>query len=163
MGKSINKKIKRIYVAYGSNLHTGQMSFRCPDAEVIGTGILKNYQLEFWGWPGHGVATVTPKKDSEVPVALWSISEDDEKNLDQYEGWPHLYRKEEIEVTLADGSKITGMVYLMNSRYHGRLVMPACPSVAYYTTIATGYKTFKFDSKILGEAYKPFMNNRGYK
>lgn len=158
MGKSINTKI---YVAYGSNLHTGQMAHRCPDAEVIGTGVLKNYQLEFWGWPGHGVATVTPKNGSEVPVALWSISESDERSLDIYEGWPNLYRKEEIEVTLEDGSKITGMVYLMNRRYRGELVLPACPSVTYFNTIATGYKTFKFDSRILGDAYKPFMNNRG--
>lgn len=158
MGKSINKTI---YVAYGSNLHTGQMAHRCPDAEVVGTGVLKNYQLEFWGWPGHGVATVTPKKDSEVPVALWAISENDESSLDIYEGWPHLYRKEEIEVTMADGSKIIGMVYLMNSKFRGQLVMPACPAPEYYNTIATGYKTFKFDQKILGEAYKPFMNFKG--
>lgn len=151
---SINKKI---YVAYGSNLHTCQMSYRCPDAEVAGVGVLKNYKLSFEGWSGHGVATVTPCEGSIVPVVLWAISEDDERNLDIYEGFPNLYRKEDIEVTLANGSTVTGMVYLMNKKFHGQLMLPAQPTVAYFNTIASGYKTFGFDSRILGEAYKPFM------
>lgn len=155
--KSINKKI---YVAYGSNLHTGQMAYRCPDAKVIGTGVLENYKLSFAGWPSHGVATVTPCKGSNVPVALWSISEEDEKNLDIYEGWPALYRKEDIEVAMEDGTKITGMVYIMNKKYHNQTMVASAPTERYYNTIATGYDTFRFDKKILAAARKPFMNHR---
>jgi hypothetical protein len=29
-----------IYLAYGSNLHIGQMQFRCRTAEVLGTSTL---------------------------------------------------------------------------------------------------------------------------
>ena len=34
-----------IYLAYGSNLHIGQMQRRCPTAEVLGTSTLHGYRL----------------------------------------------------------------------------------------------------------------------
>lgn len=147
---------KKIYVAYGSNLNMRQMALRCPDAKIAGVGVLKNYQMEFWGWPGHGVATVTPKAGSEVPVGLWEISAADEMNLDVYEGWPRLYRKEDIEVTLPNGETIMAMVYLMNEVYHGEKVVTAAPSGRYLATIYQGYTDFKFPKTALKKAYKPF-------
>lgn len=164
MGKSINKKINeiyeanthRIYVAYGSNLHTGQMAYRCPDAKVVAVGMLEDYKLSFAGWPSHGVATITPCKGFKVPVALWAISESDEKSLDVYEGWPALYRKEEIEVTLFNGSKVTGMVYIMNEKYNNKTMVESAPTIRYLNTIETGYRTFGFDLRILDTANKPF-------
>ena len=53
----------------------------------------KNYELLF-----RGVATVEPKEGATVPVLLWKIEPLDEAALDRYEGWPHLYRKEMIDV-----------------------------------------------------------------
>ena len=147
---------KKFYVAYGSNLNVGQMVYRCPDAEVYDVGVLKNHQLEFWGWSGHGVATVTPKKGSDVPVAVWEISESDERSLDSYEGWPHLYRKEDIEVVLDTGEVVTGMVYLMNENYRGMKVTPAEPSNTYLNTILQGYKYFKFQRDALSKACRRF-------
>lgn len=145
----MKKSNKKLYVAYGSNLHLGQMRHRCPDAKVYGTGVLKNYSLTFWGnWNRNGVATVLPGAGTDVPVAVWEISAADEKNLDVYEGWPHLYRKEDIEVTMEDGSVVTGMVYIMNE---GRM-RPCLPSDGYYNTIATGYKSFGFDLEFLKQA-----------
>ena len=35
----------RKYIAYGSNLNREQMAKRCPDAKVIGSGMLKDYEL----------------------------------------------------------------------------------------------------------------------
>ena len=35
----------RRYIAYGSNLNRGQMALRCPDAKVVGTGEIKDYEL----------------------------------------------------------------------------------------------------------------------
>ena len=148
---------KKLYVAYGSNLNVEQMSFRCPDATVAGIGVIKNRQLEFWGWPGHGVATVTPKRGSDVPVAVWEISEADERNLDSYEGWPHLYRKEYIEVVLDTGEVVTGMVYLMNKKYHDQAVKIAAPSNSYLNTILRGYKHFGFKRDALTKAVQRFV------
>ena len=143
------KSNKKLYVAYGSNLHLEQMRHRCPDAKVYGAGVIKNYSLTFWGnWNRNGVATVLPGADTDVPVGVWEISERDEKNLDVYEGWPHLYRKEDIEVVMDDGSVVTAMVYIMNENR-----MRSClPSDTYFNTIATGYKSFGFDLGFLKAA-----------
>lgn len=149
--------MKKLYVAYGSNLNVEQMSRRCPDATVAGTGVIKNYQLEFWGWPGHGVATVTPKKGSDVPVALWEISTFDERCLDSYEGWPHLYRKENIEVLLDTGETVTAMVYLMNKTYHGERVKISAPSNLYLNTILQGYTHFNLKRDALTKACQRFQ------
>ena len=50
-----------IYLAYGSNLHIGQMQFRCRTAEVLGTSTLHGYRLVF-----NGVATIEPDSNSRV-------------------------------------------------------------------------------------------------
>lgn len=143
------KSNKKLYVAYGSNLHLQQMAYRCPEAKVYGTGVLKNYSLTFWGsWYRNGVATVLPDADTDVPVAVWKISSRDEENLDRYEGWPHLYRKEDVEVLMDDGSVVTCMVYLMNENG----MRPCLPSDGYYNTIATGYRSFGFDLDFLANA-----------
>ena len=134
-----NRTNKKLYVAYGSNLHLEQMSFRCPDASVVGSGVIKNYELVFYG-----VASIEPKNGTDCPVGVWEISPDDEKNLDRYEGWPRLYRKEEIEVELDDGEIVTAMVYIMN-----RSGMQSMPSPEYYQTIYTGYKQFNLPTKYL--------------
>ena len=40
---------KRYYIAYGSNLNVYQMKFRCPNARIIGTTVVPNYELLFKG------------------------------------------------------------------------------------------------------------------
>ena len=38
---------KRYYIAYGSNLNIRQMRMRCPHARVVGTAVIKDYELLF--------------------------------------------------------------------------------------------------------------------
>lgn len=138
---------KKLYVAYGSNLHIEQMFHRCPGSTVFSSGVVKNHLLTFWG-TGYrcGVATILPSEGTDVPVGLWLVTPEDEKNLDVYEGYPHLYRKENIEVVLSNGDVVVGMVYIMN---HGQ---PTKPSAGYFNTIASGYKSFGFDRRFLEAA-----------
>lgn len=56
----------KYYVAYGSNLNREQMAHRCPDAKLVGTGMLSNYEMVFRGNKSNAVATVEPKKGMEV-------------------------------------------------------------------------------------------------
>ena len=35
----------KYYVAYGSNLNREQMAHRCPEAKLVGTGMLSNYEM----------------------------------------------------------------------------------------------------------------------
>lgn len=93
----------RKYIAYGSNLNREQMAKRCPDAKVIGSGMLKDYELLFRGYTDAAVATVEPKEGENVPVLIWEISPRDEVNLDRYEGYPRLYGKQMLEVEVEGG------------------------------------------------------------
>ena len=130
----------KVYIAYGSNLNLKQMKYRCPDSKVLGTAMLRDYELEF-----RGVATIVPKKGASVPVLLWEISPQDEKSLDCYEGFPHLYRKEEYETEL-NGQKITGIAYIMN---RGQI---SAPNIGYLNTILQGYRENYLDVQFLDTA-----------
>ncbi len=138
--------MKQLYLAYGSNLNIEQMAFRCPTAKVVGSTNLENYKLLFKGRHGSAVATVEPCENSKVPVLIWEITESDEKALDRYEGYPTLYRKENVKVKL--NRKATEvMVYVMNDLYTENL-----PSRYYYDVILQGYKSANFDEKVLKNA-----------
>ena len=82
---------KRYYIAYGSNLNVRQMRMRCPTARIIGTSVLKDYELLFKGSKTGSYLTVEKKPGSTVPVAVWAVAENDEKALDRYEGFPNFY------------------------------------------------------------------------
>ena len=133
-------------MAYGSNLNLEQMATRCPLANVVGTAEIKDYRLLFRGAHDGAVATVEPYKGGIVPVLVWEITPTDEASLDRYEGFPFLYRKENIQVQL-NGKQVTAMIYIMNE---GRPL--GAPSCYYYSNILDGYKTAGFDVDILRKA-----------
>ena len=61
---------KKIYFAYGSNLNHRQMAYRCPDAEFVGAGFIKDYTMTFNG-DNSGVADIIPCSGGRVPVGVW--------------------------------------------------------------------------------------------
>ena len=134
--------MNRYYFAYGSNLNSRQMSSRCPTARKAGTYLLKGYELEFRYY-----LTIKPSPGKAVPLGVFTISEDDERRLDRYEGYPTHYRKQALEIE-KDGERITGLVYIMNEEI--RDVMP--PSQSYLDTCLEGYRDFGFDPRYLQEA-----------
>jgi len=140
------KQNTRLYLAYGSNLNRSQMADRCPTAKVLGTSAMKGWRLLFKGAHAGAVATVELFKGGSVPVLVWEITPADEAALDRYEGWPFLYRKEEVSVEL-DGKSVQAMVYILNN---GRLL--GQPSCYYYSTILEGYKDAGFDTEVLRKA-----------
>ena len=52
---------KHYYIAYGSNLNTEQMEFRCPTARPLGTAILRDRRLSFRGSKTGAYLTVATK------------------------------------------------------------------------------------------------------
>ena len=130
-----------LYIAYGSNMHLRSMAHRCPTANVVGCGVVKDYDLRF-----RGVATIEPSENGAVPVVVWDIGERDERALDAYEGWPHLYRKEITPVEL-DGQTVDAMVYIMNGGPTYRE-----PDRHYYNIIREGYESAGFDVGYLENA-----------
>ena len=137
---------KKMYAAYGSNLHTAQMSVRCPDAEVYGKAELKDYELVFRKNPKYAVANMEPRAGSAVPVLLWKISRQDEAALDQYDCWPSLYKKETLRFQMRDQT-VPAMVYTMTARH-----LPGIPLWSYIRTLAAGYRECGFDVMVLKTA-----------
>jgi hypothetical protein len=136
-----------MYVAYGSNLNVRQMAVRCPTAKLVATGVIDGYELQFKGSNGSAVATIAEKSGSFVPVAVWDIRPDDERSLDIYEGYPHLYQKENTPVKIKSGDEITAMIYVMDPKYPFGV-----PSFGYCETIREGYEDHGLDVNILSEA-----------
>ena len=128
-----------IYIAYGSNMSKEQMSFRCPNSRLIGTGRLYGAQLEFFR---HATVIDSEIKERYVPVAIWDISSSDEKQLDRYEGYPNYYSKHTCRVKMDDGSHIEGMIYLME------YIMNRPPDQHYYQGIREAYMDLGFASEV---------------
>lgn len=140
---------KKLYIAYGSNLSVEQMAFRCPDAKIVSTAILKDWKLVF-----RTHADIEPCVGSLVPVLVWEINPLDEHNLDRYEGYPFYYIKKNLEVKRTDtGEKVKAMVYVMAK---GRKASVP-PTKHYYDIIAEGYDRFGFDKSVLEKALMEVM------
>ena len=153
------RQIKKLYIAYGSNMNQAQMRQRCPAARVVGTAMLRGYRLLFRGAYRCAVATIEPYPSGAVPVVVWEITPECEAALDLYEGYPHLYEKEIVKLRLAE-KPARAMVYVMTA---GRL--PGVPSAYYYKTILEGYADAGFDTEALkratvesAEAYEMAVN-----
>ncbi len=144
--------MKRYYLAYGSNLNTDQMLWRCPGAWPLGIAELEGYHLLFKGSKTGAYLTIEPKEGSRVPVAVWEVTEDDEKSLDRYEGFPTFYYKKEMKVKYT-GIK-TGRNYTRNAFVYIMHEDRKCgkPSQRYMLTCLEGYRDFGFDERYLTRA-----------
>jgi hypothetical protein len=143
---------RRYYIAYGSNLNVTQMKTRCPSARIIGTSVIKDYELLFKGSKTGSYLTIEKKKGAKVPVAIWETQESDERALDRYEGCPQFYYKTEMILPIKGikSKKVRirkAYVYIMHEdRELGT------PSKFYLGTCLEGYLRFGFDPYYLVEA-----------
>ncbi|MDU2065337.1 MAG: gamma-glutamylcyclotransferase family protein [Sporomusaceae bacterium] len=137
----------KVYAAYGSNMNIQQMKRRCPNAQVIGTGELTGYTLTFRG-KQNGVANVERQSEGVVPVVLWHITQDCEKALDRYEGYPRLYEKKNVTVGTKIGEQ-EAMLYVMAEEYEA---MPALPHERYLEMIRQGYRDHDLNTMVLEQA-----------
>ena len=141
----------KYYLAYGSNLNRAQMAVRCPDAVPAAAATIPNHRLLF----RRGFLTIEPYQGMEVPVVAWKISDQDERNLDRYEGFPRFYRKKFFPIMLngyrdmdayrtgqkAVEEKIAeAMVYIMNDGFPAQQ-----PTRTYLETVRNGYNDFGMD------------------
>ena len=145
--------MKNYYIAYGSNLNVRQMKFRCPTARIVGTSVIKDYQLLYKGSKTGSYLTIEKKKGGMVPVAVWEVTADDEKRLDAYEGYPNFYYKTDMQLTVKSHitgrkKKLDAFVYIMHEERKLGI-----PSYAYVRTCVQGYRDFGFDLKHLRLAF----------
>ena len=124
-----------LYAAYGSNMDPLQMLLRAPHSPAAGTGWLTGWRLTFGGedlgWEG-ALVTLVESDDpgSEVFVALYDLSQQDEDALDDWEGSDlGLYTKIRVRVATLEGD-VTAWLYVLDD-YEGGL-----PSARYLGIIA---------------------------
>ena len=149
-----NMEEERLYLAYGSNLNIPQMRSRCPNARIVGTAELPGWRLMYKGSKSGNYLTIEQAEGHTVPVAVWAVSESDERSLDRYEGFPTFYYKKELTVTLREmgsGSsrEVKAFVYIMHE--DRKLGLPA---KEYVNRCTVGYEAFGFDTALLDEAYE---------
>ena len=140
--------MKKMYIAYGSNMDEGQMAHRCPTARLLGQTEVEGYRLLFKGSLTGAYATIEPQEGGRVPVLIWEIGAADEASLDRYEGFPSFYYKKDLTVSLG-GQEVTAMVYIMDERR--RL---GEPGGAYYGVLERAYEKFGFPMETLQAALK---------
>lgn len=140
--------MKKLYIAYGSNMDEDMMAVRCPGARMKERAILEGYRLIFRGDPGRTYASIDKDEDGKVPVLIWEITPEDEVSLDDYEDFPLLYYKEELEI-VTEGKPQIAMAYIMYEDQSLNL-----PEPAYYKNIEESYRKFGFDIHILKKAYE---------
>lgn len=83
-----------LYFAYGMNTNTDEMAYRCPGAASLGHARLIDHVFRF---AYH--ADVVPCMGSYVDGVLWNISDQDLASLDQLEGYPAYYGREQVRVS----------------------------------------------------------------
>ena len=111
---------REYYFAYGSNMDEAQMKLRCPNAVKVGTGLLLCYRFAI---DSAKVATIIHDSVSRRPFpyvqgVVWSVTEEDIRKLDVYEGATRcFYRKECVEVFIKTKEGTFGeeaLVYISN-------------------------------------------------
>lgn len=127
-----------IYFAYGSNLNKRVLRTWCPNAKYVGKGFLDGWQLVFRKY-----LTIEKAEENDVPIGIWDIPDSEIANLDEYEGYPDLYRKEEMEI-----AGMRGIIYIMNEN----MIPYLPPSLDYYQRCLLGYLGFSFDTYYLTKA-----------
>ena len=135
-----------LYFAYGSNINLDQMSYRCPEASVVGPVALENYELLF---RRGGFATIAPKEGGKVHGLLWRLTPSCEQSLDRYEGYPRFYDKKMVTVQDGLGRSLSVMAYIMDERFRE----PMMPTTSYYNGILEGYRQNGLPADALKKAW----------
>ena len=127
---------RNLYLAYGANMHPGQMEWRCPKAQASQAFILRDWELKFYSH-----ATIEHRPGAEVAGVLWEITPECEQSLDAFEGFPNYYTK---RTWIQDGTQF--FFYEMTTPKSGR------PSKGYVLDIAESYAFWQLPRDLLTES-----------
>ena len=81
---------------------------------------------------------------THVKGEVLTVNDDGFKSMDRLEGYPHLYRREQIQVHLVGGGNVLAWVYIMNNLRKDAPVIESGDWVAYRKA---GYRNAETDAK----------------
>ena len=138
------------YFAYGSNLDLEQMEERCPEAELVGPGVLHDYTLAFGGhsphWEG-APATIFPQEDRHVPGLVYRLPFTELRMLDFYEGHPNRYERRQRSIEHPAGHTRDAHVYVKETNG-----LYGVPPESYRSVLREAYEELGFEIDILERA-----------
>ncbi len=129
------------YFAYASNLKQKQMQERCPGRKPKFVATLPNYKLVFVGWSRQwhgGMASIKPFRGESVRGAIYEISDQCLRRLDNYEGYPDNYNHLNVTVFDEDNAPITAITYIKSGQLE-----ETQPSKEYLSVIQQGYRDWR--------------------
>jgi gamma-glutamylcyclotransferase (GGCT)/AIG2-like uncharacterized protein YtfP len=98
------------YFGYGSNMNLDHMRRLCGwHFRVLGAARLKDFEL---GADLRGFATIHDRKDSVVLGVLYEIDQECLDILDEFEGYPDVFSRREVNVEDMAGKKYVTWVYI---------------------------------------------------
>ncbi|MDO8507695.1 MAG: gamma-glutamylcyclotransferase family protein [bacterium] len=125
------------YFAYGSNMNFKQMDDRCPDAKFLKKVYLEDYRFiydkgcDWWRTCGN----ITESKGDIVWGGLFEISDNDLKNLDEYEQYDKgLYDRKIFELKDEEGELTKAISYFRETE------VEAVPCEEYQNIVVQGAK-----------------------
>lgn len=128
-----------------------------PGSKAQRLGKIPDYKLLYKGSKTGSYLTIEPKEGAYVPVGVFTVTPEDEKKLDRYEGFPRFYYKKEMKIRMWDQvlqkyRTVDAFVYIMHEdRPFG------VPSPTYVATCMEGYADFEFDEQLLEDAFSRSM------
>lgn len=133
---------KHYYFAYGMNTDPHEMQYTSL-CNPIGKARLVGWHLEIQYF-----ANVV--EGGEMEGVLWEIDDETLEQLDQREGYPHLYTRRVVNV-FHESDTYGAVIYTMTDHYT-KLGRERMPSTHYVISILRGYKTFDIPASQLTDA-----------
>ena len=144
---------KRYYIAYGSNLNIRQMRMRCPHARVVGTAVIKDYELLFQGKPYGSLSYHrTEEGRSGSRCSMGKLRNRMRRHLTATKDSQYFITRRKWNWTSREYGRGrygegSAFVYIMHEE---RKI--GVPSLSYVSTCLQGYISFGFDEHYLSEA-----------
>lgn len=136
---------RRIYIAYGSNLHPRRLEARIGSAQLLDTVALPGWTLRFDKRGGDGSAKANlhaaPIPGNTAFAAAYAIGPDQLRVLDEFEGCGGGYETFAMTVSLR-GRPVSAFTYLTPSQW---LSTDLLPFDWYVDLIASGARFLSFD------------------
>lgn len=113
------------YFAYGSNMNPNRMANRVGDFEIVGLGVLQNFELKFnkiaKNKNGIGYANVVWAPGKNVEGIIYQF--EDIALLDKHEGYPKHYNRKVLDI-LHNQSLLKTWVYIAQENQISNGLLP---------------------------------------
>lgn len=136
------------HAVYGVGLNLKIMKLRCPYAELVSVGKLKDYELQFHGGQNLAHLTAVPNPGTVVPVAIWKVPKAEEEKFLQANGYS-MWKSKSFDIQLDNKYAAKANCYFDNYECPFNL-----PTKGYYWDVYQGYLDHGFDVNILNNALK---------